>query len=84
MFVAAVVVLVVTTGLVEVAVVVTAELGEAAALIDGKDVVAAVVVLAVVIAGLLEATFAIRAVDVEATRAGEVLVETEGEDVAST
>jgi hypothetical protein len=64
--------------------VVTAELGEAAMLTVAAVVVAVVVVLVAMMAGVLEATSAIRAVDVEATSAEGVVVETGGDDVAST
>jgi hypothetical protein len=67
-----------------VALVVTAELGEAAVVADGEVVVAAVVVLVVVIAGVLEPMDAISAVDVEATRARGGVVETGGDELAST
>jgi hypothetical protein len=70
--VAAGVVLVVTPGLVEAAVVVTAV------------VVAAVVVPDDVVSGELEATVAINAVDVDATRARGVVVEKGMDEVAST
>jgi hypothetical protein len=64
--------------------VVTAELGEAAAVVVAAVVVAVIMVLVAMMAGVLEATSAIRAVDVEATSAEGVVVETGGDDVAST
>ena len=67
-----------------VAPVVTAGLVEAVAVVVNGVLVAAVVVLVAVIGGVLEAIVAIRAVDVDATRARGVVVETGMDEVAST
>ena len=64
--------------------VVTAGLVEATAVVVNGVLVAPGVVLVAMIAGLLDATVAIKAVEVEATRARGVLVETVGDEVAST